>query len=603
MPLGYNCKDVDASDYHNNSCTAAGGEAKGDGYCDINAFNNDNHLNSARCQWDGGDCCPSTCSGECSHWVYDCQDPEASDVGESSACRAPNPAWLADGYCDQSFLDSDVYNSDACAWDGGDCCAETCVSGEFTCGGSTYVCLDPDVLANRTDESCNIDQPSYLGDGWCDGGDFNTEGCAWDGGDCCEETCTDDAYLCGVSSYNCLNPAYSLINWTETNCSASMDFFHYYADGYCDELIGPYNTRACGWDGGDCCNSTCVDAEYDCGLVGYNCKDTAASDYNNGECHATGESAGDGFCDIHAYLNSNHLNTANCDWDGGDCCRSTCMMPDGSDCESLVYECLDPTASDEGDVSACTAPNPAWLGDGWCDQFYADGDIYNSENCSWDGGDCCQETCPENATHSCGSTSFVCLDPIILAGRNETCNVDNVNYLADGWCDDDIGDYNTAGCTWDGGDCCESTCTDSTYICGAADYNCLDPDGQYLSCDVDYWWWLGDAFCDQNYDGYNTAACGWDGGDCCTDTCTDSNSYQCGTAGHHCLDPESSDYNSCPGINSTDYGNGFCDQYALDLSSHLNSAKCNWDGGDCCPSTCETADGSACSNIVYVFAF
>ena len=36
-------------------------------------------------------------------------------------------------------------SSQECAWDGGDCCACTCVDGEFTCGSNGYYCLDSTV--------------------------------------------------------------------------------------------------------------------------------------------------------------------------------------------------------------------------------------------------------------------------------------------------------------------------------------------------------------------------------------------------------------------------------------------------------------------------
>ena len=146
------------------------------------------------------------------------------------------------------------------------------------------------------------------------------------------------------------------INWTETNCSAPLDYFHYYGDGYCDELLGPFNTKNCGWDGGDCCNTTCSDGDYICGSSGFNCRDPNATDYHNNQCTAAGESVGDGYCDINSFDNDNHLNTALCNWDGGDCCPSTCVGP----CDHIVYECLNETAVDYKSKSNCTAPNPHW---------------------------------------------------------------------------------------------------------------------------------------------------------------------------------------------------------------------------------------------------
>ena len=43
-------------------------------------------------------------------------------------------------------------------------------------------------------------------------------------------------------------------------------------DGYCDE---ENNISNCEWDGGDCCQSTCVGGDYDCGANGYDCQDPA----------------------------------------------------------------------------------------------------------------------------------------------------------------------------------------------------------------------------------------------------------------------------------------------------------------------------------------
>ena len=57
----------------------------------------------------------------------------------------------------------------------------------------------------------------------------------------------------------------------------------------------------------------------------------------------------------------------------------------------------------------------------------------------------------------------------------------------------DFGDYNTAECGFDGGDCLE--------------FNLRHP-----NCLVEYPWKVGDGRC--NGDKYNAAECGFDGGDC-----------------------------------------------------------------------------------------
>ena len=64
----------------------------------------------------------------------------------------------------------------------------------------------------------------------------------------------------------------------------------------------------------------------------------------------------------------------------------------------------------------------------------------------------------------------------------DSCDVPHSSWLGDGWCDFDSGStrfYNTAACGYDGGDCCEGSCVSSTYLtCGLHGYQCIDPDAQ-----------------------------------------------------------------------------------------------------------------------------
>jgi len=327
--VGFNCKDPNATDYNDGECTAAG-EGVGDGYCDVYSYSNDLHLNKALCNWDGGDCCPSTCEGTCNHLVFDCLDPNATDFGTKSACEAPNPAWLADGYCDHDTVESDVYNTMVCGWDGGDCCSSTCVDGEFSCGSSTYVCRDTNASDYVNPDNCSVTFVHFLGDGYCDYSIYNVASCDWDGGDCCEDTCADGDYYCGTNNFDeCLDPSSSLFVTasadTEIGENCIIQYPSYIGDAYCDHNAG-YNTMACNWDGGDCCESSCLQevAAYDCGVVGYMCMDPNATDFQ--VCAGANSSKfGDGVCDQYAYDLELHLNSEICDWDGGDCCPSTCV--------------------------------------------------------------------------------------------------------------------------------------------------------------------------------------------------------------------------------------------------------------------------------------
>lgn len=77
-----------------------------------------------------------------------------------------------------------------------------------------------------------------------------------------------------------------------TLCNALLAFFNVSAselgNGFCNH--GPWNTVACGFDGGDCCEATCqspdvgnsTQLEFSCAPLGFACKDPVAI----GECVA-----------------------------------------------------------------------------------------------------------------------------------------------------------------------------------------------------------------------------------------------------------------------------------------------------------------------------
>jgi len=117
-----------------------------------------------------------------------------------------------------------------------------------------------DPLAN-----CDVSEWDFnlIGDGKCHAV-TNTADCNWDGGDCCEETCTHPN--CGVFwEYDCENPA---VNPYAPACTVN---FKQIGDGLCHAAA---NNADCGYDGGDCCVSTCTGAA--CGAWGYSCIDPSA---------------------------------------------------------------------------------------------------------------------------------------------------------------------------------------------------------------------------------------------------------------------------------------------------------------------------------------
>eukprot|EP00520_Triparma_pacifica_P008589 CAMPEP_0118664878 /NCGR_PEP_ID=MMETSP0785-20121206/18287_1 /TAXON_ID=91992 /ORGANISM="Bolidomonas pacifica, Strain CCMP 1866" /LENGTH=1828 /DNA_ID=CAMNT_0006558893 /DNA_START=93 /DNA_END=5579 /DNA_ORIENTATION=+ len=162
----------------------------------------------------------------------------------------------------------------------------------------------------------------------------------------------------------------------------------------------------------------------------------------------------------------------------------------------------------------CSAPVQSYVGDGYCDK----GDEINNEGCGWDGGDCCKSTCTctQAATpgcfSACGANGFDCKDPA-HGGAVPTCQVDSA-VIGDGYCDS--GEANSELCGWDGGDCCESSCSDSAINeCGVNGYTCLDPtrtdnNVQFCAPGCPTAWSL-DTVCN---DACNVASCNFDGGAC-----------------------------------------------------------------------------------------
>lgn len=208
------------------------------------------------------------------------------------------------------------------------------------------------------------------------------------------------------------------------------------------------------------------------------------------------------------------LNTAECQNDGGDCDWLNANYPN------------------------CIVPFPSKINDGRCDGLFSFYDgvtgqlisgSYNSEVCGFDGGDCKQfnseypnctkiehpflmynDVCDEDwyDTQDCGWDNGACGTNGQMASEEElklrrpNCIVDDYTLLGNGKCDSQKGvGYNTLACGWDGGDCEEWNNVDT--IKGA----------RYEYCQAPQPYKVGNDICDVGPD-YQNIDCEWDGGDC-----------------------------------------------------------------------------------------
>ncbi|CAN0344666.1 unnamed protein product [Pylaiella littoralis] len=119
------------------------------------------------------------------------------------------------------------------------------------------------------------------------------------------------------------------------------------------------------------------------------------------------DSIGNGFCDMG---NNNRV----CGYDGGDCCKCTCVdipgtgtSPDTICGQYSGFACIDPEAycvdDDDVIVADINVVFPDLVGDGFCDESN------NKPEQNYDGGDCCECTCKTDFEFYC--RAFDCIDP------------------------------------------------------------------------------------------------------------------------------------------------------------------------------------------------
>jgi len=199
--------DQDGGDCAN--CTVPNMNLIGDGNCDFGEYNVE------ECNFDGGDCVAENkilskeypdCVVENPFWIGDgiCNGREyatsecGNDSGDCSECLTFDMNLIGNGVCDNNS----GYNTKACSFDGGDCDEQNNKLSE---------------IVSKEYPKCLVQNPWWIGNGFCDGGKYASILCGNDGGDC----------------DNCTVPNMELIG-----------------DGSCDGA--EYNTTECSFDGGDC---------------------------------------------------------------------------------------------------------------------------------------------------------------------------------------------------------------------------------------------------------------------------------------------------------------------------------------------------------------
>lgn len=293
------------------------------------------------------------------------------------------------------------------------------------------VTASPTTLRPTYAAQCGGNATFYVGDGVCDA-IFNVAACAWDGGDCCQQTCSPNAaYTCGSQGYNCLQPGITSFPSLSPSIAPTAPTMAPTVS------VAPTTAPTSSAPTANPSPSTPVQPSRSRRPSRAPVPRPTTSPA--GRCKAAYWLVGNGYCDQSA-------NNAACKYDGGDCCCSTCVTPRnlwfGFTCGSGGFTCLDPNGaacsptlsptlapsaptsspvagapSTAAPSSACKAQKPSRLGDGKCD-----GGQYNTAACNWDGGDCCSQTCAcgtspkgnsyRSTLYSCGTAAaFNCLNP------------------------------------------------------------------------------------------------------------------------------------------------------------------------------------------------
>ena len=516
------------------------------------------------------------CQGcDASSCIYDC---EMQCVDAELAY-----SWIGDGYCDDGtwglYLDCEEFT-----FDGGDCGGQgngdSCAG---NCGGYAESCYCDDVCEEYGDccpdywdecqgggggggdctfydciGQCADGYESWLGDGYCDDGTwglyFNCEEYENDYGDC------DGGGGGGGGSSNCEDCEFDFTNYGSECCDTAWDEYGI----SCSDLETNYS-----WD----CSGCACPGDTEFSSVGNGISDETTSIIN-------WESFMQGQLEKEPYVNIYDL-THDSDGNRLDAHGDLFQPKEYYEVQNRTYEL----------IAVVTDPS------------YVDTDVIN-------GMEYCYYVTAENVSGTSDPSNISCSSPYGLNAPTDLSATGEDNNIHLEWTapEDNGGGGNDPFCG--DGNCDpnenENTCPqdcESTQDCMVA-----SPD------------WLGDGYCDEwANDGtpetaYNSAACGWDGGDCCYSTCNDA-TYSCDDStgpcdANACFDPNGNnddcngnpggDCVDCIGQDCTGYeswlGDGYCDDGTWGI--YFDCEEFDWDAGDCDPNgnSCEDQGMVTCSD-------
>jgi hypothetical protein len=164
-------------------CDTSEPESVGNGVCD-------EENNKKECSYDGGDCCEkkgdlslgdNIChaghfnTAKCLYDSGDCDVPRNAypscpDYAENVVDDQGNPIEIGNERCDQGKENIDAYMNDDCGWVFGDC----------------KELREKNIEKKNEYPNCDVSQHFRIEDGVCDGGEYLTANCGWDGYDCCD---------------------------------------------------------------------------------------------------------------------------------------------------------------------------------------------------------------------------------------------------------------------------------------------------------------------------------------------------------------------------------------------------------------------------------